>query len=103
MKKSELKKEVKMCEAFIEAFANKLNESNRLLELSHKTTAIQMKNIELLNKQVESLTIKNKALTKIVDMLNKQAETMDKAIERKDKQFLGLRSAYIDEAINKGL
>ena len=36
-----------------------------------------------------------------IDMLNKQLAQQDKAIERKDKQFLGLRSAYQDEIINK--
>lgn len=39
---------------------------------------------------------------KHIEMLNKQLEQQDKAIERKDKQFLGLRCAYQDEIINKG-
>ena len=39
---------------------------------------------------------------KIIAMLEKQLEQQDKAIERKDKQFLGLRSAYQDEIINRG-
>ena len=29
-----------------------------------------------------------------IEMLNKQLDVQDKAIARKDKQFLGLRSAY---------
>ena len=37
-----------------------------------------------------------------IDMLNKQLAQQDKAIERKDKQFLGLRTAYQDEIINRG-
>lgn len=38
---------------------------------------------------------------KVIQMLERQLEMQDKAIERKDKQFLGLRSAYQDEIINK--
>ena len=37
----------------------------------------------------------------IIALLEKQLEQQDKAIERKDKQFLGLRSAYQDEIINR--
>jgi hypothetical protein len=37
-----------------------------------------------------------------IEMLNKQLDQQDKAIERKDRQFLGLRCAYQDEIINKG-
>ena len=39
---------------------------------------------------------------KVIAMLEKQLEQQDKAIDRKDKQFLGLRSAYQDEIINRG-
>lgn len=38
---------------------------------------------------------------KHIEMLNRQLDLQDKAIERKDKQFLGLRSAFQDEIINK--
>ena len=41
-------------------------------------------------------------LMKHIDMLNKQLSQQDKAIDRKDKQFLGLRTAYQDEIINRG-
>ena len=37
-----------------------------------------------------------------IEMLNRQLDQQDKAIERKDKQFLGLRMAYADEVINNG-
>lgn len=37
-----------------------------------------------------------------IKMLNKQLNQQDIAIERKDKQFFGLRCAYQDEIINKG-
>ena len=36
-----------------------------------------------------------------IKVLEKQLLQQDKAIERKDAQFLGLRSAYADEIINK--
>ena len=42
------------------------------------------------------------ALNNVIKMLEKQLEQQDKAIDRKDKQFLGLRSAYQDEIINRG-
>ena len=42
------------------------------------------------------------SLMEHIDMLNKQLSQQDKAIERKDKQFLGLRTAYQDEIINRG-
>ena len=58
----------------------KLNEANKIVFL-------QMDEIGKLNK--------------IIDILEKQLEQQDKAIERKDKQFLGLRSAFQDEIINK--
>ena len=38
---------------------------------------------------------------KHIDMINRQLDLQDKAIERKDNQFLGLRCAYQDEIINK--
>ena len=42
------------------------------------------------------------SLMEHIDMLNKQLAQQDKAIDRKDKQFLGLRTAYQDEIINRG-
>lgn len=38
---------------------------------------------------------------KFIKIQEKQLLQQDKAIEYKDKQFLGLRSAYQDEIINK--
>jgi len=52
----------------------------------------------------EKLAIANETVykqMKHIEMLNRQLDLQDKAIERKDKQFLGLRSAYQDEVINK--
>ena len=37
---------------------------------------------------------------KHIEMLNRQLDKQDKAIERKDAQFLGLRMAYQDALIN---
>lgn len=51
------------------------------------------------------LDIANKSVEQhieIIAMLGKQLAQQDKAIARKDAQFLGLRSAYQDEIINKG-
>ena len=42
------------------------------------------------------------SLMEHIDMLNKQLAQQDKAIDRKDKQFFGLRTAYQDEIINRG-
>ena len=36
-----------------------------------------------------------------IEMLERQLTITEKAINRKDEQFLGLRSAYQDEIINK--
>jgi len=38
---------------------------------------------------------------KYIETLERRLTETEKAIERKDKQFLGLRSAYQDEIINK--
>ena len=57
-----------------------------------------------LEETIEQLGIANNTIHKQInhiDMLNRQLDIQDKAIERKDKQFLGLRSAYQDEIINK--
>jgi len=54
---------------------------------------------------IEKLGIANGTVASLmehIDMLNKQLSQQDKAIERKDKQFLGLRTAYQDEIINRG-
>jgi hypothetical protein len=63
----------------------KLKEANRELEaklaIANRTIYQQMSHIE---------------------MLNKQLDQQDKAIEKKDKQFFGLRCAYQDEIINRG-
>lgn len=81
MKKKELKKHIK--------------ELQEKLNLANKTVKLQID-------QIENLYIKIDAQKNFIGTLEGHIEIAEKAIERKDKQFLGLRSAYQDEIINKG-
>lgn len=81
MKKKELKKHIK--------------ELQEKLNLANKTVKLQID-------QIENLYIKIDAQKNFIGTLEGLIEIAEKAIERKDKQFLGLRSAYQDEIINKG-
>jgi len=63
--------------------------------------------LKYLDEIIESMTVmfgieveENKRLKSFITVLEKQLAQQDKAIERKDAQFLGLRSAYADEIIN---
>lgn len=40
---------------------------------------------------------------KIIKMFESQISVMEKAIERKDRQFFGLKEAYKDDLINGGV
>ena len=60
---------------------------------------LKKENKELKNK----LNSANRAVAMQMDhiaILNRQLDVQDKAIERKDAQFLGLRKAYQDALIN---
>lgn len=101
----------------LEDSSSKEIESKRLHGIANNTVFQQMQYIEKLNKELSSLEyelsgvralnkMKDDRLAKkdlVIEMLEKQLKQQDAAIERKDKQFLGLRSAYADEIINKSL
>ena len=70
---------------------------NRQIKLKDYITEIETLNAKL---SVSNKTVYNQM--QHIEMLNRQLYQQDKAIERKDKQFLGLRCAYQDEIINKG-
>lgn len=57
--------------------------------------------LAIANQAVQVLENDISNLVKYIDELEKQLELQDKAIIRKDEQFLGLRKAYQDEIINK--
>jgi predicted RNase H-like nuclease (RuvC/YqgF family) len=82
MKKKEKKEKRKKKKELAVELTSYVTELQDKLNIANNTVAKQMEHIE---------------------MLNRQLELQDKAIEYKDKQFLGLRSAYRDELINNGL
>lgn len=79
-----------------------LNESERMRGIANRTVHEQSMYIEKQNKEFDNLTAGYKAQKAFIETLEKHEKIMNLAIERKDKQFLGLRSAYQDEIINKG-
>lgn len=52
-------------------------------------------------KIIEDLEKSNRGLRAFIEATEKHLQIAEKAIERKDKQFYGLRAAYQDEIINK--
>lgn len=79
MKKRQLKEDLTIMENYCEALEDELHETKEKLHNANLAIKSQMDHIA---------------------MLDKQLEQQDKAIERKDAQFLGLRSAYRDDLIN---
>ena len=75
--------------------SKKVKELERKLGIANGAVCKQIEEIGRLNES-------NKALRSFIATLERHLEIAEKAIERKDKQFLGLRSAYQDELINKG-
>jgi hypothetical protein len=55
---------------------------------------------KLLLELLEESSRGHKHKDSIIDMLQRQIEIQDKAIERKDRQFFGLKEAYKDDLIN---
>lgn len=76
MKKKELKFQLKAMTEELNETQQKLNSANRLIKI-------------LIKMQIDH-----------IEMLNRQLEQQDKAIERKDAQWLGLRMAFQDALIN---
>ena len=75
--------------------------------LHEDTVEEMMQGFRHLNDKIEELERKlasaNRAVKMQMDhiqMLNRQLEQQDKAIERKDMQFEGLKAAYKDDLIN---
>ena len=79
MKKKHLKHDIKMLKNYCSALQEENKELKEKIGIANNTVAQQIKHIEMLNRQ-----------------LNQQ----DKAIERKDMQFEGLKAAYKDDLIN---
>lgn len=79
MKKIQLKEDLEILAGYCESLENKLYETQEKLNSANRAIKSQSYHIE---------------------MLNRQLEQQDKAIERKDQQFLGLRSAYRGDLIN---
>ena len=73
----------------------KIKELERKLNIANSTVAGQIEYIQDLEKS-------NNGLRAFIEAQENQLEIAEKAIERKDKQFYGLRSAYQDEIINRG-
>ena len=72
-----------------------IKELNRKLNTANATVAGQIEHIDDLEKS-------NKALRAFIETQEKHLSIAEKALERKDKQFYGIRCAYQDEIINKG-
>ena len=73
----------------------KIEELEKQLEIANETIENQIDTIIDLEKS-------NSALKTFIKTQEKHLSIAEKAIERKDKQFYGLRSAYQDEIINRG-
>lgn len=68
----------------------------------------ELEHLKIAKQELEETKIKlglaNRTVAKqikVIQMLNGQLEQQDKVIQRKDKQFYGLKAAYQDEVINK--
>lgn len=93
MKKKHLKKEIEFYKkCLLEASKANVDISLELEETKEK--------LAISNQAVRVLSNANENLAKYIEALEKQLEQQDKAIVRKDEQFLGLRKAYEDEIIN---
>lgn len=79
MKKKHLKQDLEIMAEYCESLENELYETQEKLNSANRAV---------------------KAQTEHIEMLNRQLEHQDKAIKRKDMQFLGLRSAYCDDLVN---
>ena len=82
--------------------SKKAKELERKLGIANGAVCKQIEEIGSLNEYIDELEKRNEALRSFIATLERHLEIAEKAIERKDKQFLGLRSAYQDELINKG-
>jgi hypothetical protein len=71
----------------------------RLLQI-HTSTLTQLREA---NQKIDTRNLHIKALNDTIETLERYMKQQDKAIERKDAQFLGLRMAFQDEIINKML
>jgi DNA repair exonuclease SbcCD ATPase subunit len=79
MKKRRLRDDLEMMANYTDALEFELSDTQQKLNGANAIIAKQIKHIE---------------------MLNSQLEQQDKAIERKDKQFEGLKACYKDDLIN---
>jgi len=79
MKKKTLKQDIEFLSESLDCYILELDEVQQKLSGANNIIAKQIKHIE---------------------MLDSQLEQQDKAIERKDKQFYGLKACYKDDLIN---
>lgn len=82
MKKRQLRDDLEMMANYAEALEIELAETQEKLNNANMAIKAQMDHIE---------------------MLNQQLDVQDKAIERKDRQFEGIKAAYKDDLINGNL
>jgi len=99
-KKQKLRDDIELLEIYAEALEIELklahddNEDvNRRLGIANSTVCKQIDEITQLTDIIQSYV-------KHIEMINRQLEQQDKAIERKDSQWLGLRMAFQDALIN---
>jgi len=87
----------------LEDFSNSQTETimKQRKEIINKNEKIK-KLEESISEYIEDLEKSNRGLEAFIQTQEKHLRIAEKAIERKDKQFYGLRAAYQDEIINRG-